>query len=188
VPTTYLVEFGTTTAYGHSTRAVSAGAGPNGVPATVTLAGLRARTTYHYRVVATSAGGTAVGSDRTFTTTKAPARAPRFAFLVRSRASIATAQHGRLKVRFTCNQRCTARFSVTFASAGVTRFAPVPLTLARAIGRIRAKGSGTATINFIPAVRRELRRYRSLKLVVSGYAVGRGTAPSAPRTAKLTLT
>ncbi len=188
VPTTYLVEFGTTTAYGHSTAPLSAGAGNSGVALTVALSGLAARTRYHYRVVATSAGGTAVGSDRTFTTAKPLARAPRFSFRVRSRATFNAAQRGQLKVRFTCSKACTARFSVTIAGAGVTRFAPVPLALAHAYGRIRSKGSGTATITFITTVRHELHRYRSMRLVVSGYAVSAGSAPSAPLLTRLTLT
>ena len=60
-------DVGTSTAYGSQTaiqhlRGVS--------PATVsaTLAGLSPSTSYHYRVVASSADGTAVGADQTFTT------------------------------------------------------------------------------------------------------------------------
>jgi hypothetical protein len=47
VATSYFVEFGTTTAYGHSTAPASAGAGTAGVPVTVTISGLPARTGFH---------------------------------------------------------------------------------------------------------------------------------------------
>ena len=67
-PTTYLVEFGTSSAYGHSSVPASAGAGNANVAVSATLAGLRPRTLYHYRVVATSSAGTSVGVDRTFRT------------------------------------------------------------------------------------------------------------------------
>lgn len=188
IPTTYFVEFGTTTRYGHSTAPLQAGAGTSGVPVNVSLAGLSPSTRYHYRLVATSAGGTAVGSDRSFVTQRAPGRAPHFGFRMRRRFGVRAAQHGKMKVRFSCSKGCTARFSVTIASAGVTRFAPVPLTLAHGSGRIRAKGTGTATISFIPAIRSRLGRYRHLRLIVSGYAISTGSAPSAPLTASLTLT
>ncbi len=187
-PATYLVEFGASTAYGHSTTALQAGSGTAGVPVTVALTGLAARTSYHYRVVAIGAGGTAVGSDRTFTTAKALARAPRFTFRINSPAAIRAAQRGQLKVRFSCDKGCTARFSVTVASAGLRRFTPVPVTLAHGSGRIRSKGSGSAAITFIPTIRNGLRRYRSAKLVISGYAISAGSAPSAPKQARFTLT
>jgi hypothetical protein len=65
--TTVHFEYGTTTNYGHAT--------PNGnytgnttqnVSANIT--GLTSNTTYHFRIVGTSSGGTTYGSDRTFTT------------------------------------------------------------------------------------------------------------------------
>ena len=68
--TTVVFEYGPTTAYGFTAAAT---------PATVTgtattavsagLGGLLSGTTYHYRVVGTAGGGTARGSDLTFTTT-----------------------------------------------------------------------------------------------------------------------
>jgi len=42
------------------------------VPAAATLSALRPATTYHYRLVATNAGGAAKGADRTFTTAALP--------------------------------------------------------------------------------------------------------------------
>jgi len=71
--TTYYFEFGTTTNYGIETAPVSAGAGTSNVAAIGGLRGLTASTTYHFRLVAVSAGGTALGADQTVQTTTPPA-------------------------------------------------------------------------------------------------------------------
>jgi CSLREA domain-containing protein len=60
-------EFGTTTAYGTQT-APQAVSGVAAVPVTAPATGLVANTTYHYRLVATSADGTTASADATFTT------------------------------------------------------------------------------------------------------------------------
>ncbi|MEA2299626.1 MAG: hypothetical protein QOE44_161 [Solirubrobacteraceae bacterium] len=71
--TTYVFEYGTTTAYGQQTTpAQGAGAGLTDVPATATLTGLTPATTYHFRVSATNASGTTPGNDQSFTTTGGP--------------------------------------------------------------------------------------------------------------------
>ncbi len=72
VATTYVVQWGTTLAYGSSTSAASVGSGALDVAVSVPLAGLASSTTYHARVVATSAGGTTNGQDVTFTTSALP--------------------------------------------------------------------------------------------------------------------
>jgi|HubBroStandDraft_2_1064218.scaffolds.fasta_scaffold00208_2 hypothetical protein len=68
--TTYHFEYGTTTAYG--SEAPVGGAAVAGYThaqsVSQTLSGLTSNTSYHYRVVATSAGGTTYGPDRTFST------------------------------------------------------------------------------------------------------------------------
>jgi Ca2+-binding RTX toxin-like protein len=74
--TTYTFEYGTTTAYGASTPAADAGAGSGDQAVGALLSGLTASTTYHYRVVATNAGGTTVGADREFTTLPTCPRPP----------------------------------------------------------------------------------------------------------------
>jgi hypothetical protein len=67
-PTKYHFQYGTTTAYGKSTPETTAGSGTGTVPASATSSGLIPGTTYHFRLVATNAGGISRGSDRTFTT------------------------------------------------------------------------------------------------------------------------
>jgi hypothetical protein len=70
--TSYYFEYGTTAAYGFQTAAANAGAGTSSVPASSNLTGLAPGTSYHYRLVAVSAGGTTLGNDQTLTTTLPP--------------------------------------------------------------------------------------------------------------------
>jgi hypothetical protein len=65
--TTYYIEYGTSTAYGAKTPAVSVGSGRDPVSVSVPISSLEFGPNYHYRVVATSAGGTSQGSDIAFT-------------------------------------------------------------------------------------------------------------------------
>jgi phosphodiesterase/alkaline phosphatase D-like protein len=74
--TTYDFQYGTTAAYGHNTTTRSAGSGTAAVAVSEPLSGLAASTAYHYRVVAVNAGGTVVGGDATFTTSKTPPPLP----------------------------------------------------------------------------------------------------------------
>jgi phage gpG-like protein len=67
------LEYGTSTSYGSSTTcAPSPGSGSSAVAVSAAVTGLSANTTYHFRVVATNAGGTGTGSDGTFRTLPNP--------------------------------------------------------------------------------------------------------------------
>ena len=72
VPTTYQFQYGKTAAYGSHTATTSAGSGTAAIAVSASIGGLAASTTYHYRLVATSAGGVVVGGDHTFKTGTAP--------------------------------------------------------------------------------------------------------------------
>ncbi len=62
-------EYGTSSSYGSSVPCeTSPGSGTSAVEVSATANGLSANTIYHFRIVATSSGGTSVGSDETFTT------------------------------------------------------------------------------------------------------------------------
>jgi hypothetical protein len=76
-PTTYRVEYGTTTAYGNSVPATGStiGAGSEYVTVEQSLTGLSPGTTYHYRVVAANAYGTTTGEDHTLSTHSVPSTA-----------------------------------------------------------------------------------------------------------------
>src|SRR3954452_5646031 len=70
--TTWHVEYGTSTSYGSTTASANAGSGTTGVAVSQALTGLKAGTSYHYRLVATSSAGTAHGADGLLTTSAAP--------------------------------------------------------------------------------------------------------------------
>jgi hypothetical protein len=73
--TTYVVQYGTSVGYGSEwpTVAVDMGALEGAQPVTLYLQNLQPGTLYHYRLVATSPGGTSYGADETFTTLEYPA-------------------------------------------------------------------------------------------------------------------
>jgi hypothetical protein len=70
--TTWYVEYGTSTSYGSKTSSTSAGSGTSSTAVSATLTGLKAGTSYHYRLVATSSAGTGRGTDGLLTTSPAP--------------------------------------------------------------------------------------------------------------------
>lgn len=70
--TTYYFEYGPTANYGLETGAAGAGSGTADEQVSANLSALTPGTTYHFRVVAVSAGGTTLGTDQTFTTTAQP--------------------------------------------------------------------------------------------------------------------
>jgi hypothetical protein len=72
VATTVHFEYGTTGALGQTTPDTDAGDGTSDQGAEAALTGLTPGTTYHYRVVATSADGTTNGDVATFETAPAP--------------------------------------------------------------------------------------------------------------------
>ncbi len=74
--TTYLFQYGTSTAYGSSwpTVQVDMGALEGLQPVVVKIPNLLPSTTYHYRLVASNGGGTSYGADGTFTTGEYPAQ------------------------------------------------------------------------------------------------------------------
>jgi streptogramin lyase len=66
--TSYAFEYGRTTAYGSATASRIVPPGPEARPVSATITGLQSGTRYHWRLVASSAGGTSLGPDRAFTT------------------------------------------------------------------------------------------------------------------------
>ncbi len=72
VETNAYVQYGTTEGYGAQTQPSAVGAGTQEVKIAQTISGLQPDTIYHFRVVATSSAGTAVGEDRTIATKKVP--------------------------------------------------------------------------------------------------------------------
>jgi hypothetical protein len=74
--TTYDFQYGTSTAYGRQTAFHSAGTGTSAKSVAAKVSGLTPGVTYHYRLMASNADGTAAGADHTLRTTLPPAKAP----------------------------------------------------------------------------------------------------------------
>ena len=66
--TSYEFQYGTSTAYGSVTPLQSAGSGTAAIPVATAIAGLAPDTTYHFRIVVSSAAGASTGADLTFRT------------------------------------------------------------------------------------------------------------------------
>jgi hypothetical protein len=66
--TKYNFEYGTTTSYGKTTTAVSAGSTVKNQAASTVISGLAGKTEYHVRIVATNSSGSTTGLDKTFKT------------------------------------------------------------------------------------------------------------------------
>jgi hypothetical protein len=70
--TNFVFQYGPNRSYGIQTPLAPAGSGNGSIKVSQPIAGLRPNTTYHYRLVAASPGGTVKGADHTFTTPKIP--------------------------------------------------------------------------------------------------------------------
>jgi hypothetical protein len=71
-PTNYVFQYGTTKSYGAQTPLAPGGRAPSTIQVSQAIGGLQANTTYHYRILATSASGSTPGVDRSFKTPKVP--------------------------------------------------------------------------------------------------------------------
>jgi trimeric autotransporter adhesin len=69
--TSWYFQYGPSASYGSKTPSKSAGSGTAATGVAAAITGLKAATTYHYRLVGTSSAGTTFGSDVTFTTVAA---------------------------------------------------------------------------------------------------------------------
>ncbi|HLH13554.1 MAG TPA: hypothetical protein VKV16_02105 [Solirubrobacteraceae bacterium] len=70
--TNFVFQYGTTRSYGSQTPLAPAGSGTSALRVSQTLTGLQPATTYHYRILASSPGGAATGTDHTFKTPPVP--------------------------------------------------------------------------------------------------------------------
>ena len=68
VATSVRYEYGTGIGYGSQTSVQNLGSGTQDVKVGAVLTGLAANTTYHYRILVTTAGGTTTGTDQSFKT------------------------------------------------------------------------------------------------------------------------
>jgi hypothetical protein len=117
-PTAYFFEYETSSSYGDITPILHTAASPQNVSAAI--AGLKAGTKYHYRLVAVNDSGSSFGGDWTFTTARAR--------LELASVKLAVKQ-GKVRVPFTCasSTACSGSFSITArVSPGKTVRCTVP--------------------------------------------------------------
>jgi hypothetical protein len=127
--TTSFFEYGTSTSYGSRTGSQNGGAGTTASNVSAQVTGLRAGQTYHYRLVATSDGGTSHGADQRFTTGSAPS-------VVTTGASSVSTTGARLNGRVNPNARGTTWHFEYGTSASYGASTPA-----------HSAGSGTGTAN-----------------------------------------
>jgi hypothetical protein len=167
--TTVHFDYGKTSGYGSSTHIAGAGSGSSTLAVISGLAGLLPRTTYHYRLVATSPAGTRDGSDRTFKTS-AHARPPTL-----SRVALASSKFSAgtgTKLRFTLSER--ARITVVIRT--------------KVVGH-KSKMVKVATLRFAGVKGRNTHRLKTLRLRPRHYtmtmtardAAGRASKPATVR-------
>ena len=114
-PTTWFFEYGTSTGYGSRTPAQNGGGGTSPFDVSAQVSGLQAGRTYHFRLVATSDGGTSHGADQSFAAGSAPSATT-------AAASAVSTAGARLNGRVNPNGRSTSwRFEYgTSASYGAS--------------------------------------------------------------------
>lgn len=123
-PTTYYFQWGTSTAYGDTSRTGSTNSGRTLLPVSVVVTGLTPGTTYHYRVVATNANGTSYGTDQTFTTSAPASPAPEY-----GRYNGTTSQGWPIHIRVGTNAAAITAVSFSF-TLRCTNHRPVSYSIA----------------------------------------------------------
>jgi phosphodiesterase/alkaline phosphatase D-like protein len=134
-----LFEYGTSTAYGQTAPcSTMPGSGASPVAVSAAVADLSPNTTYHFRVVATNAGGTGEGGDQTFTTSPNPPT------VVMVSASLVTATSATLNATVNPNgglvRECRVEYGPTTAYGQTESCSP------------SSPGSGTSAVSVSAAV------------------------------------
>jgi len=127
--TSWYFEYGTSTKYNSRTATQNAGSGTGTVNVSASVSGLAGSRTYHYRLVATSEGGTSYSSDLTFSTGNAPAVAT-------ANASSVEGTSARLNGTVNPNGQATTWY-----------FEYGPTTAYGSKTAVRNAGSGTRSVN-----------------------------------------
>ena len=121
-------QYGTSSAYGASVPcAALPGSGGAPVAVSAAIAGLSASATYHFRIVATNAGGTSYGGDASFTT---PLAAPVLSAVGMTNKRFSVGQHSTAKsasapvgttFRFTLSEAARLTIAITRPRPGLMR-------------------------------------------------------------------
>jgi hypothetical protein len=179
IDTKWLVEYGRTSSYGDSTAPQPLPASTVGAVAVTTgLAGLKANTTYHYRLIASNTAGAAAGADMTFRTARDVTR-PVLSVTVKRQKLRTVRTRGALYVG-RCSERCLGTAELRLGGA-VAKKLGLPVVLGRS--RVSLDGgpaSSTLRVRLAPRAKRELsgnrRRLRvTLRISVADQSGNRTT-------------
>lgn len=164
--TTYHVGYGRTVALRSRSAGAKLSASSSIVGVTVRLRGLRPKTTYHYRLVATNAAGTSFGGEKTFKTK--PLLTAKLRGAPRSTSRSAVIARGlQLKVR--CNQSCSSRgsLSVSATIARQLRLMRSQRSIARGAASLGRAGTAALRLRLTTAGAAALRhRHRPLAVTL----------------------
>jgi streptogramin lyase len=172
----YAFQIGSTTAYGAVTPSslLAARSGPTAI--SVNAAGLQPNTLYHYRLVATSAGGTTNGADRTFSTASSGGGLATTPDHIGPRMKIADrllvlSSRGRVRVSVGCPLAETLGCKGTvalqaFASVSASRKRPRRLDMGRRAFTINGGQSRSISIRLSRSGRSYLRRRHAITVRV----------------------
>ena len=183
--TTYHFEYGTTTSYGQTTPNQTIP--PDGIIHLVGagVSALSARTTYHYRIVASNSVGPKVGGDQTFTTSD-----PFSGAVVKSKS--AKEKSGKIKIKVLCPAdtpgSCVGTLSLKSASKVSINGHRKTLSVGRANFSIApSTHSATVTINVSGAGLTYLHKHGKLTATATATSHDSlGTRKTNRRTVKLT--
>jgi hypothetical protein len=169
IDSTWLVEYGRTSSYGSSTAPLPLPASTVGAATVSTgLAGLKAATTYHYRLVASNTAGAAAGGDMTFTTARDVTR-PVLSVTVKRQKLRTVRTRGALYLG-RCGERCAGTAELRLGRATAKKLG-LPVVLGRS--RVSLDGrpaSSTLRVRLAPRAKRGLagnRRRLRLALRIS---------------------
>jgi CSLREA domain-containing protein len=209
-PGVWRFQYGTTTVYGAATPDVDAGDGAGNESVSATLTGLAPHTTYHYRVAADNAAGSAFGDDATFTTLFPDPSVSGFVLRPRNfrrakgRTAIAQAKRRRVprgsSFRFRLNEVALVRIRIYRELAGRRsgRRCVAPskrLRRARRCTRLRAKGTltrrkpraGANRVKFTGRIGRRALTAGPYRAVITATVTGAARPTSPARTARFRI-
>jgi hypothetical protein len=186
VSTSCEFQFGATAEYGYETNCtVIPGAGTGPVAVQGTVLGLFPASTYHYRVVATSASGETKGADQTFTSAPLPlpgngsgsGSGPGNGTVTGQGAGIlklpssVRVKAGNAAIRLSCTGASACQGTLKLTARIRNGRTTKSISVGKARVHVAAGTSANVTIRLSPAARRALRKSHSLKVAVKGAGV-----------------
>ncbi len=161
--------------------------GASSVPVSARVTRLRPRTTYHYRLVATNAGGTSYGSDRTFRT------APRLTVGLSGLAKtykIALVRTQGLSMTVRCSRGCSIAGSVLISAATAKRLklGTRQLTIARGSAKLTRAGRTRLVVRLTTRASSAIANVTGLGATLRIVAKPAGGGPAVTKSATITFT